>query len=52
MCDLIYLNLLRENVRRLQAEEKRAAALGNTPTFGTAPHERFLPRTMPAQSQS
>jgi hypothetical protein len=46
MCDLVYVNLLREKVRQLQAEEKRAAVLGTTP------YERFVPWTMPAQSQS
>ena len=46
MCDLVYLNLLREKVRLLQAEDKRAAAVG------APPHERFVPYTMPARSQS
>jgi hypothetical protein len=46
MYDLAYLNLLREKVRQLQAEDKRAAAIGTTP------HERFVPWTVPAQSQS
>jgi hypothetical protein len=46
MCDQAYVNLLREKVRQLQAEEKRIAA------FGTTPHPRFVPYIMPAQSQS
>ena len=45
MCDLAYINLLREKVRQLQAEEKRIAA------FGTSPDVRFVPYTLPAQSQ-
>jgi hypothetical protein len=46
MCDQAYVNLLREKVRQLEAEEKRVAA------FGTTPHVRFVPWVMPAQSQS
>jgi hypothetical protein len=46
VCDQAYVNLLREKVRQLEAEEKRVAA------FGAAPHVRFVPWIMPAQSQS
>jgi len=46
MCDQAYVNLLREKVRQLEAEEKRVAA------FGTSPQVRFVPWIMPAQSQS
>jgi hypothetical protein len=46
MCDQAYVNLLREKVRQLEAEERRVAA------FGTTPHERFVPWIMPAQSKS
>jgi hypothetical protein len=45
MCDLAYVNLLREKVRQLQAEEKCIAS------FGTSPDVRFVPYTLPAQSQ-
>jgi hypothetical protein len=45
MCDLAYVNLLREKVRQLQAEEKRIASFGNSPDV------RFVPYTLPAQSQ-
>jgi hypothetical protein len=45
MCDLAFINLLREKVRQQEAEDKRAAALG------AVPHERFVPWSMPAQSQ-
>jgi len=45
MCDLVYLNLLREKVRQLQAQDQRAAALGTTP------HERFVPWIMPTPSR-
>jgi hypothetical protein len=44
MCDLAYVNLLREKVRCLEAEEKRNAA------FGRSPSERFVPWVMPVQS--
>jgi hypothetical protein len=46
MCDLAYVNLLREKVRCLEAEEKRIAA------FGTTPSERFIPWIMPDRSPS
>jgi hypothetical protein len=45
MCDLAFINLLREKVRQQDAEDKRAAA------FGAALHPRFVPWSMPAQSQ-
>jgi hypothetical protein len=44
MCDLAYVNLLREKVRQLEAHEKRLAAFGSTPST------RFVPYTMAAQS--
>ena len=46
MCDLAYVNLLREKVRQLKTEEKRVAV------YGTTLHERFVPWTIPAPSQS
>jgi hypothetical protein len=46
MCDLAYVNLLREKVRALKAEEKRSEA------FGKSPSERFVPWVMPAQPPS
>jgi hypothetical protein len=45
MCDLAFINLLREKVRQQDVEDKRAAALG------AVPHQRFVPWTMPAQLQ-
>jgi hypothetical protein len=45
MCDLVYLNLLREKVRQLEAKDQRAVALGTTP------HERFVPWTLPSPSR-
>ncbi len=45
MCDLAFINLLREKVRQQQAEDKRIAA------FGAVTHQGFVPWTMPAQSQ-
>jgi len=45
MCDLAFINLLREKVRQQEAEDKRAAAVG------AGPHQRFVPWSMPAQSQ-
>jgi hypothetical protein len=45
MCDLAFINILREKVRQQDAEDKRAGG------FGAVPHERFVPWTMPAQSQ-
>jgi hypothetical protein len=46
MCDLAYVNLLREKVRQLEAEEKRVGA------HGTTLRERFVPWSMPLPSQS
>jgi hypothetical protein len=45
MCDLAFINLLREKVRQQDVEDKRAAALG------AMPNERFVPWSMPTQSQ-
>jgi hypothetical protein len=45
MCDLAFINLLREKVRQLEAEDRRAAA------FGPMPRQRFVPWVMPARSQ-
>ncbi len=45
MCDLAFINLLRERVRQQQAEDKRIAA------FGAVTHPHFVPWIMPAQSQ-
>jgi hypothetical protein len=45
MCDLAFINILREKVRQQEAQDKRAAA------FGAVTHERFVAWTMPAQSQ-
>jgi hypothetical protein len=45
MCDLAFINLLREKVRQQETEDKRAAA------FGAVTHGRFVPWSMPAQSQ-
>jgi hypothetical protein len=42
MCDLAYVNLLREKVRQLEAEQKRIA------TFGTTSSGRFVPWVMPS----
>jgi hypothetical protein len=44
MCDLAYVNLLREKVRQLEVEEKRLQA------FGPAPSVRFVPWILNAQS--
>jgi hypothetical protein len=41
MCDLAYVNLLREKVRQLEAEQKRLA------TFGSTPSARFVPFVLP-----
>jgi hypothetical protein len=46
MCDLAFINLLREKVRQQDAEDKPAAAVG------AVPHQRFVPLSMPAQSQT
>jgi hypothetical protein len=45
MCDLAFINLLREKVRQQDAEDRRAGA------FGAGPHQRFVPFSIPAQSQ-
>jgi hypothetical protein len=45
MCDLAFINLLREHVRQQEVENKRTAA------FGAMPRQRFVPCTMPAQLQ-
>ena len=44
MCDLAYVNLLREKVRWLDVEEKRRAA------FDRSSSERFVPWVLPVQS--
>jgi hypothetical protein len=44
MCDLAYVNLLREKVRQLGAEEKRLRA------FPQSSSDRFVPYILPAQS--
>ena len=44
MCDLAYVNLLREKVRQREAEERRLNA------FGPTPSTRFVPWIMPDQS--
>jgi hypothetical protein len=44
MCDLAYVNLLREKVRQLEAEEKRLQ------DFGRRSSPRFVPYILPAQS--
>jgi hypothetical protein len=46
MCDLAYVNLLREKVRVSQAEEKRDEA------FGKPASKRFVPWVMPVQPPS
>jgi len=46
MCDQAYVNLLREKVRQVEAEERRIA------TFGTTSRGRFVPWIMPARAQS
>jgi hypothetical protein len=43
MCDLAYVNLLREKVRWLEVEEKRHAA------FHRSSSERFVPWVLPVQ---
>jgi hypothetical protein len=45
MCDLAYVNLLREVVRQLEIEQKRLE------TFGLTPRVRFVP-FVAAQSAS
>jgi hypothetical protein len=44
MCDLAYVNLLREKVRLLKVEEKRLR------DFGHRSSGRFVPWILPAQS--
>jgi len=44
MCDLAYVNLLREKVRHMEAEERRSA------TFRTTSSARFVPWVMPTRS--
>jgi hypothetical protein len=44
MCDLAYVNLLREKVRQQEAEEKRPRDFSHTSSL------RFVPWTFPAQS--
>jgi hypothetical protein len=46
MCDLAYVNLLREKVRVSQAEENRDEA------FGKPPGKRFVPWVMPVSPPS
>jgi hypothetical protein len=46
MCDLAYVNLLREKVRQLRSEEKRLE------TFGHTPSGSFVPFIMAAQPPS
>jgi hypothetical protein len=45
MCDLAFINLLREKVRQQDAEDLRATAAG------AVPYQRFVPLSIPAQSQ-
>ena len=44
MCDLAFVNLLRERVRHQEAEDQRSAA------FGKSSRERFVPWIMPSQA--
>jgi hypothetical protein len=37
MCDLAYVNLLREKVRQLRVEERRLEAFGQTPSGSFVP---------------
>ena len=46
MRELAYVNLLRQKVRFLEAEEKRSAA------FDKSSSERFVPWVMPVQPPS
>jgi hypothetical protein len=43
MCDLAYVNILREKVRQLEAEERRLQA------FGPTPSTRFVPFILTAE---
>jgi hypothetical protein len=45
MCDLAYINLLREKVRQRDDEERRLQA------FGPSPSVRFVPWAMPARAE-
>jgi hypothetical protein len=45
MCDLAYVNLLREKVRQLKAEEMRLRDFGHRSSSG-----RFVPWILPVQS--
>jgi hypothetical protein len=44
MCDLAFVNLLRERVRHQEAEDQRSVA------FGKSPCQRFVPWIMPSQA--
>ena len=44
MCDLAFINLLRERVHHRETENMRAAA------FGKSPRERFVPWIPPLQA--
>jgi hypothetical protein len=44
MCDLAYVNLLREKVRQAEIEAQRSA------NFGTSSSPRFVPWILPAAS--
>jgi hypothetical protein len=46
MCDLAFVNLLREKVRHQEAEDRRSTA------FSKSSRERFVPWTMPVQAAS
>jgi hypothetical protein len=45
MCDLAYINKLREKVRQRDDEERRLQA------FGPSPSVRFVPWVMPAGAE-
>jgi hypothetical protein len=45
MCDLAYVNFLREKVRNQEAEERRTAI------FGITPRVHFVPWIMPKSSR-
>jgi hypothetical protein len=45
MCDLAYVNFLREKVRQREDEDRRIQA------FGPSPSVRFVPWVMPAQAE-
>jgi hypothetical protein len=46
VCDLAYVNYLREKVRQLEAEERRLQA------FGPTPSTRFVPFVLAADSSA